>query len=98
MIEAKRRCFRNAWRTGSIRTRSGISGWVIGLLIRRHAGAERRAANDDHKAWFSAAGEEAHEATPIYYRDGMHGGRVVVPLPIARGPVSNVDASASRNR
>ena len=26
--------------------RSGISGWVIGLLIRRRAGAERRAANE----------------------------------------------------
>ena len=25
--------------------RSGISGWVIGLLIRGRAGAERRAAN-----------------------------------------------------
>ena len=27
--------------------RSGISGWVIGLLIRGRAGAERRAANQD---------------------------------------------------
>ena len=26
--------------------RSGISGWVIGLLIRGRAGVERRAANE----------------------------------------------------
>jgi hypothetical protein len=29
--------------------RSGISGWVIGLLIRGRAGAERRAAKEGKK-------------------------------------------------
>ena len=36
--------------------RSGISGWVIGLLIRGRAGAERRAANEGKQGdWQSIA-------------------------------------------
>ena len=34
--------------------RSGISGWVIGLLIRGRAGAERRAANPGRRCWPTA--------------------------------------------
>ena len=34
--------------------RSGISGWVIGLLIRGRAGAERRAANSGRRCWPTA--------------------------------------------
>ena len=34
--------------------RSGISGWVIGLLIRGRAGAEQRAANPGRRCWPTA--------------------------------------------
>jgi hypothetical protein len=49
--DSSARADRNRWPRGSVAcVRSGISGWVIGLLIRGRAGAERARRIKENKA------------------------------------------------
>ena len=74
--------------------RSGISGWVIGLLIRGRAGAERRAAE------FLVAGAGRQRGPPPFsVLDLEIGGGEALTLPISIWRIlwRSSSATAARN-